>query len=524
MGKTDRDVIQDACIEDLKKAIELLPWAGENGVTTEKVTKGYAYGLLAQTALTRAGFSIRESGKAGYENLGDEDATLKEYCDATYPTQRPAKADRDRYYQIAAEATAAIITSGKHKLNPSFKDQWYQINQLNLDKTYQENIFEIANGIGVTGELGYTIGKRINGASDFFGSKGNSSGKLKLTGQFFQTFDNTGNTGETASSYKSLDKRRDVTFALFQMKQATGFKYYNQTHSESLFYDDKQCTGPFQFYCGKWNPLWFSKELQNVARKSGDAKWVTGINAIRLRYSQVLLYYAEACYMLGGAGHSVNGGPTALAALEEVHTRAYESEDKEAGKTFIDNLANANFMEALYAENAWEFAGEGIRKYDLIRWGQLSHKIVEAKKAFLDGVKLQPSEGGYPRQFFYRFKTTKLDDKNELLEADPETFCWFGTDVYPIYNGVKATKNDAMDQKWFAHGDNGQSDTNLKNNLPSICDGLNPWKDINEAADYRNVKMFNSQTNGTVRNRYILPIGAITISATNGALQNSYGY
>ena len=42
--------------------------------------------------------------------------------------------------------------------------------------------------------------------------------------------------------------------------------------------------------------------------------------------------------MLGGAGHSVNGGPTALAALEEVHTRAYESQDKEAGKTFIDNL------------------------------------------------------------------------------------------------------------------------------------------------------------------------------------------
>ena len=253
-----------------------------------------------------------------------------------------------------------------------------------------------------------------------------------------------------------------MTFALFQMKQATGFKYYNQTHTESLFYDDKQCTGPFQFYCGKWNPLWFSKELQNVAKKSGDAKWVTGINVVRMRYPQILLYYAEACYMLGGKGNSVNGGPTALAALEDVHTRAYESANKEDGKAFIDSLANENFMEALYAENAWEFAGEGIRKFDLIRWGQLSHKIVEAKKAYLDGVKLQPSEGGYPRQFFYRFKTTKLDAKCELLEADPESFCWFGTDVYPIYPGeVRATKNDAMDQKWFAHGDNGMSDTNL---------------------------------------------------------------
>ena len=81
-----------------------------------------------------------------------------------------------------------------------------------------------------------------------------------------------------------------------------------------------------------------------------------------------------------------------------------------------------------------------------------------------------------------------------------------------------------MDQKWFAHGDNGQSDTNLKNNLPSICDGLNPWSKIGEAAEYRATTLFNSQTNGSVRNRYIFPIGAITLSATNGTLQNSYGY
>ena len=81
-----------------------------------------------------------------------------------------------------------------------------------------------------------------------------------------------------------------------------------------------------------------------------------------------------------------------------------------------------------------------------------------------------------------------------------------------------------MDQKWFAHGDNGMSDTNLKNNLPSICDGLNPWGSIGEASEYRNTKMFNSQTNNSVRNRYILPIGALTLSATNGSLSNSYGY
>ena len=82
-----------------------------------------------------------------------------------------------------------------------------------------------------------------------------------------------------------------------------------------------------------------------------------------------------------------------------------------------------------------------------------------------------------------------------------------------------------MTQKWFAHGDNASSEANKATNMPSICDGLNPWSDIAEAAEKpHNWKLFNTQTNTTVRNRYIMPIGAITVSASNGNLENSYGY
>ena len=48
---------------DLEEATKLLPWAGENGYTTEHVTKGYAHALLAQIAMTRAGYAIREKAK-----------------------------------------------------------------------------------------------------------------------------------------------------------------------------------------------------------------------------------------------------------------------------------------------------------------------------------------------------------------------------------------------------------------------------------------------------------------------------
>lgn len=55
-GKTDRDAIMDTLMIDLEEAINYLPWADDvSGYTTERVTKGYAHGLLAQIALTRAG-------------------------------------------------------------------------------------------------------------------------------------------------------------------------------------------------------------------------------------------------------------------------------------------------------------------------------------------------------------------------------------------------------------------------------------------------------------------------------------
>lgn len=542
-GKTDRDVILDACIEDLKEAATLLPWADDvAGYTTERVTKGYALGLLSQVALTRAGYAIREQAKEGYVNLGEEegDAVLQQYCDAKYPTQRPAQADRVKYYQIAADAAAQVINSGMHALNPSYKDEWYQLNQLKLDNTYHENIFEIPFGAGASGELGYTIGKRVNGATTYWGIRGNSSGKMKLTGQLWMSYHSTGlvSTGNPVENFKSLDKRRDVTFSLFQWREGTGFKYYNVTHNDSLFYEDFTGKGPFALYLGKYRPEWMPENVHQIALNTGEgATWASGINVVRMRYSQVLLNYAEACFYLGGMNSSYGGcSKTALEALEEVHMRAYDAADKAAGKQYIDEIATgattinqgqSGFMAALIAENAWEFAGEGVRKYDLIRWGQLGHQIVCAKKTYVDGVKNQPSQGGYPRFFYYRFNTDT--EKNDLLVANEATFAYGASSMYPMYPGEKrAQKTDCQEQKWFAHGDNGGSATNLNDYLPNLAVGLNIWSDIPEAneatASGYSVELFSIGINPGVKNRYILPIGNLTVSASNGFLQNSYGY
>lgn len=83
-------------------------------------------------------------------------------------------------------------------------------------------------GLNKSGELGYTIGYRINGASSLFGPKGNSSGKLKLTAPYYLSF------GEG-------DIRRDLTCAISQLSTDKNTK---------VFKEYMLGNAPFGLYCG----------------------------------------------------------------------------------------------------------------------------------------------------------------------------------------------------------------------------------------------------------------------------------
>ena len=61
---------------------------------------------------------------------------------------------------------------------------------------------------------------------------------------------------------------------------------------------------------------------------------------------------------------------------------------------------NKGFFETIVDENAWELAGEGVRKFDLIRWNLLSAKIDEFKESYRNAV----NNGSYPAKIYYKFK------------------------------------------------------------------------------------------------------------------------
>ena len=449
LPKTDRDVIYERLIQDLEEAIGYLPWAGTSGYTTEKITKGFAHGLLARIALTYAGYSIREASKAGYENLPN--------CDATYPTQRPGAEKRTELYTLALKSLDAIIASNKHKLNPSFENEWYLLNQLKLDQTYQENLYEVAHGVSMSGELGYTVGIRINGKTTYYGAKGNSSGKVKLTAPFFWTFDKN-------------DLRRDLTFATYEIKEGdNGNTIENMTGN-----------APFAMYIAKWDVRKMSDTWLSAARASAD-KVATGINCVMLRYSDVLLLYAEVLNELQGADAvGPTSGLSAREALTQVRSRAFSEAQQASVLSYVNSLTSGeDFFNAIVDERAWELAGEGVRKYDLIRWGLLSKKIEESKDEYMDLITKAP------KKLYYKMK------KDNANEIDLSSICWYeepdNIDEYKSVSGWGS--EDPLTGKNVAF-------------VPYISIGLN----------------------NKVINRHVFPIGATSISDSNGTLQNSYGF
>jgi hypothetical protein len=132
-----------------------------------------------------------------------------------------------------------------------------------------------------------------------------------------------------------------------------------------------------------------------------------------MRYADVLLMYAEA-------ENELNEGPTssAIEAFRRVRQRAFDPADwVEKVDNYIANASASkeSFFDAIVDERAWEFGGEMIRKYELIRWNLYYEKVketVEGTKRMADNA--QDGSGEFPDYLY-----TKLDESGNLKIYNP---------------------------------------------------------------------------------------------------------
>jgi hypothetical protein len=115
-----------------------------------------------------------------------------------------------------------------------------------------------------------------------------------------------------------------------------------------------------------WNKKVYSDpQMRQYTGQIGSAGGADWISHRVIRYADILLMLAEASNETGDAS-------TALAMLEMVRTRARKSGTDPNALPPITATDQLTLRTAIKNERRWEFAMEGYRFYDLVRWGDAS--------------------------------------------------------------------------------------------------------------------------------------------------------
>jgi hypothetical protein len=349
-SRTNRDTIYDRLLEDLKLAATLVPWRNELSAIGDGADERITKGTVK-------GLRARIALYRGGFSLR-QDGIVKR------------SADYLKYYQIARDEAAEVMASNQHSLNPSYKALWKdQVNARAVADPNGELMFQ-ASGIGGVGagdtKLAYYNGPTVN-------ALGNKS--INVLPTYFYSFD-------------SADLRRDVTCAIYNVA-ADGSTKIGQAITAI-------CDG-------KYRRDWISNPTVSPADKIQyfSLKWQI------LRYADVMLMFAEAENELNG--------PTAAAynAVNQVRRRGF-GQSITAPNAAVDlpsGLSKASFFTAIVKERSLELGGEGVRKYDLIRWNMLASKINETKSALLAMSTLSAPYNTLPTAMFFRIGSTSDDNR-----------------------------------------------------------------------------------------------------------------
>lgn len=333
-AREDRDVIYKQLIADLQEAQELCAWPNElsETQTVERVNKAFVKGFLARVCMQAAGYAQRMDG----ENRLSTDPELT----------------KEKLYPIALQACKDVMAQeGKYvALKNNFEDI-FNNNGVSGDviTAGSESLFEIGySNSPARGRIMYTFGIRHTGADNMTGmdKKGSDVGPVPTL-----YFD-----------YDKNDTRRDVTCCPFQWEKG------------------KQKLQAFKSWSfGKLRYEWTNRLIPN----GND----DGINKLYMRYADVVLMRAEL-------ENELNGPAAAAPYLEKIRKRAFGGDVS----SYINKVSASkeSMFNAIVEERGLEFAGELIRKADLIRWGLLKSKMDETKAKMNAIVNLEDYDTEHP--------------------------------------------------------------------------------------------------------------------------------
>lgn len=271
--------------------------------------------------------------------------------------------ERNKMYTIAKNECLDIINQGCNELG-EFEDNF---RNLCLDATTagKESIWEIPFSAG-RGRVLYTFGIKHNEKDQYTGqAQGGVNGPIPTL--FYD--------------YDVEDVRRDITCVPYDWTKEAVSK--------------QQLRGLSKWCFGKLRYEWMTRRVTST---NDD-----GINWQYMRYADVYLMAAEAI-------NELDGPAAAAQYLKPILDRALPA----AKVTAYMDAATASksaFFDAIVEQRGFEFAGEMLRKADLIRWNMLGDKLEETKAKM---IQLRNREGAYadlPEKLYYK----TADDGETLI-------------------------------------------------------------------------------------------------------------
>lgn len=260
--------------------------------------------------------------------------------------------------------TNKVIASGIHSLNPSYQQVF--INYAKDIYDIRESIWEVefynpsaTDPSRLAGRIGINLTINSNNTVSGYGQ-----GLIYATATAFRKYVSYHKLVGAVDTEYSPDLRRDWAIAPFS---------YNPAGSDTRVYWANKYPLPVENvlshrrFPGKWR-----REYEPQQPKTNDA---SGQNFAVLRYSDVLLMFAEALNELQGPNGTYNG-MSVYSAINQVKRRGYGFGPLEAGK--VDDQGNPvdetghsqlTMREYIRDERSRELNYECLRKKDLLRWG-----------------------------------------------------------------------------------------------------------------------------------------------------------
>lgn len=324
MPRCNRDSIYKVLLADLKEAEDYCYWPNENVITksTERVSKSFVKGLRARIALYAGGYGLRGDG---------------------YRKSKDPELASDKMYAIAKQECIDIINKHCNTLG-SFEENFKKLCQDNV-AAGGESLWEIPFASG-RGRVVYTFGIKHQAADQYTSqAQGGANGPLP-----YLYYD-----------YDKDDIRRDITCIPYEWsKELVDGKSYQQLRGIN-----KWCFGKLRYE-------WMKSERALSLGKNDD-----GVNWQYMRLADVYLMAAEAINALD------NDQQTAWNYMKPVLDRALPAAKVEALKAKYTASQEA-FFNGIVEQRGFEFAGEMLRKADLVRWGIIDEKMAEAKQKLTD--------------------------------------------------------------------------------------------------------------------------------------------